>query len=128
MYYSVKIFDLFMFKRKMELPDNRSTRVKLTMILDPNSEHIKNEKASSVTWLLAATVAYKILKKFMDRVTQWELQEKYLIRPKQLVTCITGRRYLGISDQKSLVKKCRESEDNGGPPSKKASGQQPVDP
>ena len=28
-------------KRKTELPDDRTTQVKLTMILDPNSEHIK---------------------------------------------------------------------------------------
>ena len=49
-------------KRKTELPDNRSAQVKLTMIPDPNSEHIKKEKANSVMCLLVATFAYKILK------------------------------------------------------------------
>ena len=109
--------------RITELPDNRSIQVKLTMIPDPSSEHSKTEKANSVMWLLAATFAYKVLKKFMDGVTQWELQEKYLVRPKQLATYITGRRYLGGSDWKSLIKKHRASGANDRPLPKKASGQ-----
>ena len=66
----------------MELPDYRATQVKLTMIPDLNSEHIKKEKANSMTRLLVATFSYKILKKFTDGVMQQELQEKYLVRPK----------------------------------------------
>ena len=77
-------------QREAELLDDRNTRIKLMMTLDPKSKHLTNEKPNSTTHLLAATFAFKILKKFANGTTQREMQEIYIIRPKQLAVCITG--------------------------------------
>ena len=74
---------------KNDLTEDRNTRVKLTMIPDHNSNSITKENMNSPTHLLAATFSYKILKKFADCTTQRELQERFHVRPKQLVAYIT---------------------------------------
>ena len=101
--------------KKTDLWDDRSARIRLTIIPNPSSVYSIKEKVNSVMWLLPVTFTYKILKKFTDGTTQRELQEKFLITPKQLVTCITGRRYLGNSNRKMLVKKCSASKGESGP-------------
>ena len=65
------------------------------MILAPSAETIKNEKANSLTRLLAATLVFKILHKFTDGTMQQRMQERYNMRLKQLALYLTGRRYLG---------------------------------
>ena len=62
-----------------------------------------------------ATLAYKLLKKFGGGTTQREIQKKYGVRPKQLALCITGRKYLGGMDRKSLAKKRRAIDDEPEP-------------
>ena len=54
---------------------------------------------------------YKLLKKFGGGTTQKEMQERYGVRPKQLALYITGRKYLGGTDRKALVKKQRATGD-----------------
>ena len=66
----------------------------------PSSELIKKEKINSPFWLIAATLAFKTLNKFTTGTTQRKMQERYDVRPKQLVLYLTGRRYLGGSDRK----------------------------
>ena len=84
--------------RKMELPDDKGARVKITMTPNPRVDCLQREKDNSPTQLLAATLAYKMLCKFTNGTTQWEMQKQYSIKAKQLATCITGHKYLGGSN------------------------------
>ena len=61
--------------RKMELPDDEGARVKITMTPNPNVECMLKEKDNSPTRLLAATLAYRLLCKFVDGTTQREMQK-----------------------------------------------------
>ena len=90
--------------RKMELPDDMGSRVKLTMTPNPKVECLQKEKDNSPTRLLAATLTYKILCKFANRTTQREMQTRYIIKAKQLTACLTGHKYFGGSDQKASRK------------------------
>ena len=75
---------------KMELPEKKMQRIETLMIPDQISIYITPEKPKSPTHLLAATLALKILNKFVDGITQCKIQKIYAIRPKQLATCISG--------------------------------------
>ena len=86
-----------------DLPESTHDRVYATMIPAPSAESIRSEKVNSPTWLLAATLAFKILHKFANGTTQQKMQEKYNVKPKQLALYLKGRRYLGGSDQKRRV-------------------------
>ena len=66
----------------------------------PSSELIKKEKSNSPFRLIAATLAFKTLAKFTTGTTQRKIQERYEVRPKQLVLYLTGRKYLGGSERK----------------------------
>ena len=90
--------------RKMELPDDMGTRVKLTMTPNPKVEYFQKEKDNSPTRLLAATLMYKILCKFGNGTTQREMQTRYIIKAKQLAACLMGQKYLGGSDWKTSRK------------------------
>ena len=81
--------------RKTDLPDDLHHRVALTMIPDTSAEIIKKENNNSPTRLLAATLAFHILKRFGQGMTQRNMQELYEVKPKQMALCITGRKYLG---------------------------------
>ena len=87
------------------LPETRDDRVCTTMIPAPLAKTIKNKKVNSPTRLLAATLAFKILNKFADGITQSRMQERYNIRPKQLALYLTGRRYLGGRTEKEEFRK-----------------------
>ena len=69
-------------QQRIDLPEDTHRRVKLTP--DPMTEAMRHENINSPTHLLAATLAYKILKKFRAGTTQKEMQERYRVRPKQL--------------------------------------------
>ena len=69
------------------------------MIPDASAEIIKKENNNSPTRLLAATLAFLILKRFGQGMTQWNTQELYEIKPKQMALCITGRKYLGGAER-----------------------------
>ena len=84
-----------------ELPDDIPQRVRLTMIPDPMVDIMTRENFNSPTCLLAATLAFKLLKKFGGGMTQRNIQEMFHIHPKQLVLCITGCKYLGGPDRLS---------------------------
>ena len=90
-------------KTRSDLPESTHNRVYTTMIPVPLAESIRSEKLNSPTQLLAATLAFKILHKFVNGTTQQKIQEKYNVRPKQLALYLRGRRYLGGSDQKGRV-------------------------
>ena len=77
------------------------------MIPDPSSDIMKKEKQNSPTRLLAATLAFQLLKKFGQGTTQRNMHELYDVKPKQLALCITGRKYLGGTDRR--VRKRRAS-------------------
>ena len=87
----------------MELLEDTYSRVKLTMIPDSTAISIKRETIKSPTCLLAATLAYKILRKFSGGMTQREMQEMFQVCSKQLAACITGRKYMGGKDQKAAA-------------------------
>ena len=97
--------------RKMELPDYKGARVKLTMTPNPKVECLQKEKDNSPTRLLAAMLTYKILCKFVNGTTQWEMQTKYIVKAKQLTACITGHKYLGGSDRKASRKRKASGEE-----------------
>ena len=93
--------------QKAELPDDIPQHLRLTMIVDPTVNIMKWENFNSPTCLLAATLAFKLLKKFGNGAIQRNMQEMFHIRPKQLALCITGCKYLGGTDR--LSRKCRAS-------------------
>ena len=90
--------------RKVELPDDVSARLQITMTPDPKAKSLQKEKENSPTRLLAATVAYKILCRFGNGTMQWEMQAKYSVKAKQLAACLTGHKYLGGTDRKASRK------------------------
>ena len=100
--------------RKIDLPDNINTRVRLMMTSNPKTDDMVKEKANSPTHLLAAIFTCKILRRFTDGTTQQDIQEKFKVRPKQLSTCITGRKYLGGMDRRSLTRKCKLFREDSG--------------
>ena len=72
----------------------------MLMTLDPAAKSLRMEKINSLTQLLAAAWAFRILHKFGSRTTQQRIQEVYSICAKQLAACITGKKYLGGTDRK----------------------------
>ena len=101
--------------KSLELPDDQTEWVKLLITPDPEAPLLKKEKINSPTQLLAATYAFKILTKFGNGTTQRKIQESYQLKAKQLATCITGRKYLGGTDQKAMAKKCKAPDDDPEP-------------
>ena len=83
-----------------ELPEEQEERVELLMMPDPTTGSIKDEKINSLTRLLAATWAFRISNIFGKGTTQQNIQDVYNARAKQLVACITGRKYMGDIDRK----------------------------
>ena len=69
------------------------------MIPDMSSDIMKKENYNSPTRLLAATLAFKLLKRFRQGTTQRNMQNLFNVRPKQLALCITGCKYLGGTDR-----------------------------
>ena len=102
-----------------ELPDNRDERIEIMMFPDQNAPLLKKENINSPSRLLAATYAFKIINKFKKGVTQRGLQEKYQVKAKQLAACITGRKYLGGTDKKSVLRKRKSSDEQEPSTSKK---------
>ena len=86
-------------KKSLELPDEQEERVKLMLTPDPQAPLLHKEKVNSETRLLAATYAFKILSRFGTGTTQKQMQETYLVKAKQLSSCLTGRKYLGSLDR-----------------------------
>ena len=104
----------------MELPEEQNKQVRWTMIPIASSGRLAQARPNSMTWLLAATMSFKILNKFGDGMTQQELQHMYGVRPKQLALCITGRKYMGGTDRRSYEWKWKASgDDNEASSSKK---------
>lgn len=62
--------------RKIDLPEKIGSRVRITMVPNPNIKDMTKEKENSPTCLLVATFAYKILQKFSDGTTQHDMQGK----------------------------------------------------
>ena len=85
----------------MDIPEDRNKWVKLTMTPVATKGRMVTEKPNSLTRLLAATVTYRIMKRFGEAMTQHEIQQEYQVRPKQLALCvIAGWKYLGGMRQK----------------------------
>ena len=78
---------------------------------NPQASLLCKEKINSATRLLAATYTFKILNKFGPGTTQKQIQEDYLVKPKQLSLCLTGRKYLGGSDRKAITRKRKSSDE-----------------
>ena len=104
------LFDPPAQMEKKELPDNKSEHIKDMMILSLEQNDLHKQPDYSPTRLLAATLAYYIHKQFIQGTTMVELQKKYVVWPKTLALCITGKKYLGGTDRKAQEKrKCRAS-------------------
>ena len=97
-------------KKPQELPDEQPERVKLMLNPDPQASLPQKEKSNSATRLLAVTYMFKILNKFGPSTTQKQLQEDYLIKPKQLSLCLMGRKNLRGSDKKAVTRKRKSSD------------------
>ena len=102
-----------------ELPKEQAERIEILITPDPDTPQLKREKVNSPTRLLVATYTFKIVNTFSDGTTQWGLQERYLVKAKQLAACITGKKYMGGTDRKR-----KTSGSNEGPSSKKPSTSQ----
>ena len=107
------LFDMPTHKRKKELPDDKAERVKDTMTPREDAKDLQQEPHYSPTRLLAATMTHIINKNFGRSMTMSELQQKFIVRPKQLSLCIMGRKYMGGSDKKALLKRCHEEAKKG---------------
>ena len=97
------------------LPEDPEDRVEMLIVPDPTANSLKNEKINSTTRLLAATWAHRVSNVYGKGSTQRKIQELYSIRAKQLVACITGRKYLGGAERKRRL----SGTDDGPPLSKK---------
>ena len=102
-------------KRQPELPDDQTTRVRMMLAPNPMAPLLRNEKTNSPTRLLAATYSFKILNKFGGGATQKQMQEEYQVKAKQLALCLTGKKYLGGSDRKTIARKRRTSDEQDEP-------------
>ena len=98
-------------ERPQELPDEQQERVKLMLTPDPQASLLCKEEINSTTRILVVTYTFKILNKFRAGTTQKQIQENYLVKPKQLSSCLTGRKYLGGSDRKAITKKQKSSDE-----------------
>lgn len=103
----------------MELPGDINERIWLTMMADPNARLLSMEQVNSSTHLFAAAFSYMVLKKFRSGTTQHKVQDQFGVRPKQLANCLTGRKYLGGTDRKSLSRKHKASGDGDQPSTSK---------
>ena len=89
------------------------------MILRPDSKELHQQPDFSLTRLLVATLYY-VHKHFTQGMTMAELQSKYIVQPKSLALCVTGRKYQGGMDRKVQIRKrCKSA---GG----KRDGQEPL--
>lgn len=77
-----------MTSRKTDLPVDINTMVRLTMTSNPNTDDIAKEWVDSPTCLLTAMFTCKILRRFGNGTTQWDIQEEFNVRPKQLSTLL----------------------------------------
>ena len=78
---------------------------------DPQASLLCKEKVNSETRLLVVTYTFKILNKFGAGTTQKQMQETYLVKPKQFSSCLTDRKYLGGSDRKAIARKQKSSDE-----------------
>ena len=101
--------------RPTELPDDQVEWVRMMLTPDPEASLLRREKINSPTWLLVATFTFKILNKFDGGITQQKVQKMYQVRAKQIVACITGRKYFGGVDQKALTKMHKATDDEPEP-------------
>ena len=69
--------------KRTDLPDNLHHRIALTMLPDAAAESIRNKSSNSPTRLLAATLAFYILKHFGQGMTQRNMQELYEVKPNR---------------------------------------------
>ena len=92
-------------KKPQELPEEQPEQVKLMLTPDPQASLLCKEKSTAPMRLLAVTYTFKILIKFGHGTTQKQIQEDYLVKPKQLSLCLMGRKYLGGSDRKAIARK-----------------------
>ena len=92
-----------------------TTQEQMETTAKPSKGRLATEKPNSPTRLLAATIMYKIMKRFGEGMTQHEIQEEYQVRPKQLALCLTGWKYLGGTDRKVLAKKHKAPDDDSKP-------------
>ena len=96
--------------KRTDLPDDLHHRIALTMIPDAAAKSIRKESGNSPTRLLAATLAFHILKRFGQGTTQRNMQELYEVKPKQMALCITGRKYLGGAERRTRKRRASGEE------------------
>ena len=97
--------------KSTDVPEDKTGKIRTTMTPNTGSQYIRNDKPNSLTRLLAATLAFKILNKFGAGLTQRRLQETYEVRAKQLAICITGCKYMRGSDLKQSAQKRKAPDD-----------------
>ena len=78
---------------------------------DPQAPLLCKEKVNSEMRLLAATYAFKILNRFGAGTTQKQMQDTYLVKPKQFSSCLMGRKYLGGLDRWAKARKRKSSDE-----------------
>ena len=111
------LFDPLAQKEKKELPDDREERIKEIMIPRPENNELLQQPNFSPTRLLAAMLSYFLHKNLTQGTTMAELQRKYIVHPKPLALCITGCKYLGWAERRTM--KHRTSEEGDEPSTSK---------
>lgn len=79
------------------------------MLPDSEANTIKKEPQNNTTRLLAAVIYLKLKRKFLNKGTQWETEDKFLVKSKQLSKLMSRKKYLGGKDKKFGVKRKRTS-------------------
>ena len=98
-------------EKPWELLDEQEEQVKLMLSPDPQAPLLHKEKVNSETRLLTATYTFKILNRFGAGTTQKQIQETYLVKPKQFSSCLMGRKYLGGLDGRAKARKRKSSDE-----------------
>ena len=85
------------------------------MIPRPEEKELYKQPNFLPMRLLAATLAYYIHKQFIQGTTMVELQKKYIVCPKTLTLCITGKKYQGGTNRKAQERrKWKNTDDEKG--------------
>ena len=90
---------------------NEERKKNIITNLLPNSEaiQIQNEPRNNPTWLLVVVTYFKLKRLFLYEGSMRETEERFHIQSKQLSKLLSGKRYLGGKDRKSVAKRGKKS-------------------
>ena len=100
-------------EKKIDLPEDITRRVNLTLLLNLMADSLKWELKSSPTRLLAGIVYYQIYKYFRGSCTQTLVVNTFDLKLKNVALCLTGHKYHSAKDKQASTKHKAAKEQKG---------------